>query len=160
MIGTAILSLAMLAGAPPIVTITCERDDKGNCIFDYSPKPLSRVAGPDREEARAYYRPYFECYYQSLVGNEGFGTSEGKKAVDAMMKAASECSRTRDIGDAALDNLLVERAVYGDEARRKFVQNNFRREERWAFLDARAGEDGLAEKLSTTSKAFYEAIFQ
>jgi len=147
---------ALLAQTLPSISLACERNERGNCILNYEGKPLARVDGTDAEHALKFYQPYFTCYYGRLTGDDGFGSPDAETATAAMLRAGQDCAEERVRADQLLDDLLVERKVYGDEHHRAFVREFFRREAGSAFVYATAQEEGLGEQVETMSEAYVQ----
>ena len=158
MIGIALFLLAEGAGSLPPISLTCERDQAGNCVLDYSLKPLRRLAEADWEHAAVFYEPYFDCYYDALTHDVDFGASDAALATGAMVRAGEDCVIQRLEGDQKLDALIAERGVYGDNADRAFVRNSFRQEVGSRFVFAKAQGDGLGEKLLSMSNAYIDGL--
>ena len=149
----------LLALAQPLPAIICvEKDENGDCVFDYSRKPANRVHALDRERVTELYYSYFLCYYERLTSDERFGTRDGKAAIAAMNSASSDCAEMRVAAEAEVDQYLADTKIYGDSENRKKVSELFRHEMGGFFVYTTARMNNRGGEFETMADAITEEL--
>ena len=154
-----LLATTLLSLAQPLPAITCaEKDENGDCVFDYSRKPANRIHALHSERVTELYYSYFLCYYERLTSDERFGTSDGKAAIAAMNSARSDCAEMRVAAEVEIDQYLADKKIYGDSENRKKVSELFRHEAGSFFVYTTARMNNRGGEFETMADAITEEL--
>ena len=147
--------ILLLAAAQtlPAVRPDCRRDRAGDCL-PVEVSPLATLLRSDRHQAASIYRSYWNCYWAALSSNERFGTSNARHARQIFAAAFNECAALRALADDNMDDFLRPRTVYGDEGRKRFIRDSFRRSAGESFFDQAALAEGKHDAYARTLNAY------
>lgn len=145
--------LLAAAQALPAIGPDCRRDRAGECL-PVEVSPLATLLRADHHPATSIYRSYWNCYWNAFSSNERFRTSNARHARQVFAVAFNECAALRALADDDMDDFLRPRTEYGDEGRKRFIRDSFRRSAGKSFLDQAALAEGKHDAYARTLNAY------
>lgn len=150
---------SLLLIAQPVPAITCaEKNEAGECVYDYARKPRLRVHALHTEKVAEIYRAYFQCHSFHVLADERFGTSNGEAAIALIRSATVSCASEREAADRLVDDYLVTQKIYGDLENRILVRDRFRQEAGFLFLNSASRTAGREREYHTVIQAITDEL--